>query len=52
MCYKKDYNPDLLITNYDKWEKLNDLITDRVIDITGEYIDIDEEDIKIKSIEE
>ena len=52
MCYKKDYDPDLLITNYDKWKKLYNLISDLAIDITGEYIDIDEEDIKIKSIGE
>ena len=50
--HKKEYNPDLVTTNYDRWEKLYDLITDLASHITGGYLDIDVDEIQIKTIGE
>lgn len=48
--YKKEYNKDLIATDFDKWMELHDLITDIVEDITGECLYDDE--IQIKNIGE
>ena len=48
--YKKEYNKDLIATDFDKWMELHDLITDIVEDITGECLYEDE--IQIKNIGE
>ena len=48
--YKKEYNKDLIATDFDKWMELHDLITDIVEDITGECLY--DEDIEIKTIGE
>ena len=48
--YKKEYNKDLIATDFDKWMELHDLTTDIVEDITGECLYDDE--IQIKNIGE
>ena len=48
--YKKEYNKDLIATDFDKWMELHGLITDIVADITGECLYDDE--IQIKNIGE
>ena len=48
--YKKEYTKDLIVTDFDKWDKLNSLITDIVADMTGERLYDDE--IQIKTIGE
>ena len=49
---KKEYSSNLVTTDYDKWQKLYNLITDLASDITGEYLDIDVDEIQIKTIGE
>ena len=49
---KKEYNKDLAVTDFDKWEKLYNLIVDLAMDITDEYLDVDVDEIQIKTIGE
>ena len=50
LARKKEYNKDLAVTDFDRWEKLYDLITDLAMDITDEYLDVDVDEIQIKTI--
>lgn len=52
LARKKEYNKNLAVTDFDKWEKLYNLITDLAMDITGEYLDIDVDEIQFKIIGE
>ena len=52
LARKKEYNKDLTVTDFDKWEKLYNLIVDLAMDITGEYLDVDVDEIQIKTIGE
>ena len=52
LARKKEYNKDLAVTDFDKWEKLYNLIVDLAMDITGEYLDVDGDEIQIKTIGE
>ena len=49
---KKEYNKDLVVTDFDRWEKLYNLIVDLAMDITDEYLDVDVDEIQIKTIGE
>lgn len=49
---KKEYNKDLAVTDFDKWEKLYNLISDLAQDLTDEYLDIDSEEVQVKTIGE
>ena len=52
LARKKEYNKDLIATDFDKWEKLYNLIVDLAMDITDEYLDVDVDEIQIKTIGE
>ena len=52
LARKKEYNKDLAITDFDRWEKLYNLIVDLAMDITDEYLDVDVDEIQIKTIGE
>lgn len=52
LARKKEYNKDLVVTDFDRWQRLYNLITDLASDITGEYLDIDVDEIQIKTIGE
>lgn len=52
LARKKEYNKDLAVTDFDKWEKLYNLIVDLAMDITDEYLDVDVDEIQIKTIGE
>ena len=49
---KKEYNKDLAVTDFNRWEKLYNLIVDLAMDITDEYLDVDVDEIQIKTIGE
>lgn len=52
LARKKEYNKDLAVADFDKWEKLYNLIVDLAMDITDEYLDVDVDEIQIKTIGE
>lgn len=52
LARKKEYNKDLAVTDFDKWEKLYNLISDLAQDLTDEYLDIDSEEVQVKIIGE
>ena len=52
LARKKEYNKNLAIADFDKWEKLYNLIVDLAMDITDEYLDVDVDEIQIKTIGE
>ena len=52
LARKKEYNKNLAVTDFDKWEKLYNLISDLAMDITDEYLDVDVDEIQIKTIGE
>ena len=52
LARKKEYNKDLVVTDFDKWEKLYNLVVDLAMDITDEYLDVDVDEIQIKTIGE
>ena len=52
LARKSEYNKDLAVTDFDRWEKLYNLISDLAMDITDNYLDVDVDEIKIKTIGE
>ena len=52
LARKKEYNKDLAVTDFDRWQKLYNLIVDLAMDITDEYLDVDVDEIQIKTIGE
>ena len=52
LACKKEYSKDLMATDFEKWEKLYNSLTDLTMDITDEYLDIDVDEIQFKIIGE
>ena len=49
---KSEYSKDLMATDFNKWEKLYSSLEDLAMDITGEYLDVDVDEIQFKTIGE
>ena len=52
LACKKEYSRDLITTDFNRWKKLYNLLTDLAMDITDEYLDIDVDEIQFKIIGE
>lgn len=52
LARKSEYSKDLMATNFNKWEKLYSSLEDLAMDITGEYLDVDVDEIQFKTIGE
>lgn len=52
LARNSEYSKDLMATDFNKWEKLYSSLEDLAQDLTDEYLDIDSEEVQVKTIGE